>query len=714
MAGLLGLHALLLLGLGVGMLAQVPAAGAAWPWALSPENAAYKGPSEPYVGVWLIGIGVVAAQTLYENDLTRLRVAFGTYIVLSVLEAVALARYAGTVDWNRPAAWAMIATLATMLAVGAAGLALGGRAAASPAKEPAVPDDPPDTKPVRFRWEVNTRATVQAAWAAFADTDQFARVARQDFTFREEPQPDGTTRRFGAMKKFGLTFPWDELPFQYRAPKWWKNRRVFHWGPVAQAVTTARVQPTKTGSSVLYTVEIYPRYGLLRPVVAMDLNMDMKPRLERTIDALTHQLDGGEAYEPPPPALAGAALTRLESGLEEVAPAQVGEKLAAFLQAAPLIEQNRMAPLALAWTWKLPRDQVIEGLLSATEAGLLSVHWTLICPSCLAPKAGLGRVLRVKPGEAGGLQQVHCMSCNVYFDGTFPDSVAVHFRPAPSIRDFEVRVDCIGSPARQPHIIAQDQLEAFEDLDFELDLPAGAYRLRTWPPIGTASLEVRPGAMPTSLELKAGAEALDPPLLRAQPGPVKISLRNDTERRLLVVLEKRWRPRDLLTAGEVLERFPRARALLPAGVISQELSSYKGAVLAVGASGPSELLPAEALPGNRLLYRGERGMLAIFPGPEEAVAAARGLLRRDDVTAGLTFGDVLEVEMSGSKVPMGDAVTRALKIMYASPPGGIGIPASDAAAAGMKAALDTSGSVLVPIGFPGPDGEDLHWISPGE
>ena len=73
-------------------------------------------------------------------------------------------------------------------------------------------------EPVRLSWNLKTRASLQQTWEAFSDTDQFARVAGQGFDFTEEAQADGSVKRTGRMKRMGMSFTWDELPFQYRAP----------------------------------------------------------------------------------------------------------------------------------------------------------------------------------------------------------------------------------------------------------------------------------------------------------------------------------------------------------------------------------------------------------------------------------------------------------------------------------------------------------------
>lgn len=58
-----------------------------WPWPLTPLTGRA-------VAAWLIGVGVIAAQAVWENEWRRVRVTMAGYAALGVLEIAALARYA--------------------------------------------------------------------------------------------------------------------------------------------------------------------------------------------------------------------------------------------------------------------------------------------------------------------------------------------------------------------------------------------------------------------------------------------------------------------------------------------------------------------------------------------------------------------------------------------------------------------------------------------
>lgn len=121
--GLLVVQAVVLLALGVVLLVDPERSASLWPWSLTPFTARV-------VAAWLLAFGVAAALALRVGDLARLRVATLTWTVLGVLQVLALARWAGDVAWDRPAAPAYLVALAVVLVTGVAGLRLSIRAAA--------------------------------------------------------------------------------------------------------------------------------------------------------------------------------------------------------------------------------------------------------------------------------------------------------------------------------------------------------------------------------------------------------------------------------------------------------------------------------------------------------------------------------------------------------------------------------------------------------
>jgi hypothetical protein len=104
----------LVLAVGAVLFAAPAHTAGLWPWPLTPLTA-------QAVAAWLLGLGVVLAGVLYENDWLRIRPATAAYMTLGLLQFVALARYHHALRWSRPAAWIYVAILATVLGAGVYG-----------------------------------------------------------------------------------------------------------------------------------------------------------------------------------------------------------------------------------------------------------------------------------------------------------------------------------------------------------------------------------------------------------------------------------------------------------------------------------------------------------------------------------------------------------------------------------------------------------------
>lgn len=115
------LQAALFVGVGAALFAAPERTAGLWPWPLTPLTARA-------VAAWLIGLGLVVAQAAWENAWERIRIATVAYVVLGVLQMVALARYGDQVEWGRPVAWVYVALLVSMLGLGAFGWLAGSRA----------------------------------------------------------------------------------------------------------------------------------------------------------------------------------------------------------------------------------------------------------------------------------------------------------------------------------------------------------------------------------------------------------------------------------------------------------------------------------------------------------------------------------------------------------------------------------------------------------
>ena len=117
----LGVQAIILLGLGIALFAAPRQAAPLWPWRLSPMMA-------QATGAWLISLGVAAGHALLERDARRLRPAAVGSLVLPAVLFIALARYPHQFEWQSASGIVCLIFLVTMLLTGAVILAQSCRA----------------------------------------------------------------------------------------------------------------------------------------------------------------------------------------------------------------------------------------------------------------------------------------------------------------------------------------------------------------------------------------------------------------------------------------------------------------------------------------------------------------------------------------------------------------------------------------------------------
>jgi hypothetical protein len=115
---LLCAQAIALVGFGLALFIAPGQAASLWPWKLTILVA-------QATAAWLIALGVAAAQALIERDAQRLLPASAGYLLLGILELVALARYPHQFRWGSAPGVIYLVFLATILLAGAAGLERG-------------------------------------------------------------------------------------------------------------------------------------------------------------------------------------------------------------------------------------------------------------------------------------------------------------------------------------------------------------------------------------------------------------------------------------------------------------------------------------------------------------------------------------------------------------------------------------------------------------
>jgi hypothetical protein len=110
----MAVQAVVALAVGIALVLDPVGARFVWPWELTPLTARAA-------GAWVVGMGVNLLQAVWEDDWTRIQFGLISYIVLGVLQLVALARYPDSVNWSKLESWLFLLFLFITLFVGAYG-----------------------------------------------------------------------------------------------------------------------------------------------------------------------------------------------------------------------------------------------------------------------------------------------------------------------------------------------------------------------------------------------------------------------------------------------------------------------------------------------------------------------------------------------------------------------------------------------------------------
>ncbi len=176
-----------------------------------------------------------------------------------------------------------------------------------------------------------------------SDTDRFNRAAGLGYRF-DEQVVDGVVVRSGRMVKFGQTFVFDEAPWTWSAPKFFRVERVFRGGPAHRVAVSLDLEPRGSGTTVRYAVDIFPRYAPAWPIVRLEATLFTYPALDRALKAAFAKMaDQRGLFDDAPPALDPAATKRVDAIVANLTPRPLGDGLRDVIANAPLVVQDHPA-----------------------------------------------------------------------------------------------------------------------------------------------------------------------------------------------------------------------------------------------------------------------------------------------------------------------------------------------------------------------------------
>jgi class 3 adenylate cyclase len=400
------------------------------------------------------------------------------------------------------------------------------------------------SRSIEREWTREFTASAAELWPVIADTARFNEAAGLPrYTVTDLPQPDGSVRRIGGARRFGLTLNWTEGIPQWVAGRRFEHHRLFTSGPVRRVVNVIDFEPAAGKTRVRYRVAIEPRgwfAGLLLRFLAFDQIGRIVDRLFREAEEF---LEGSRerAYRAVPPKISPAVRETIIARAQRLSERGYGmaTRLAGHLLEAPETDLERMRPRVLAKQWQAEPRAVTETCLAAARDGLLMLRWDLLCPRCRGAKVSVTSLDQLPQGA-------HCPSCNIDYGRDFSRNVEVTFEPDPALRPLGTGTYCLISPVASEHIKVQQVVGAAAYCDITVPLVDGEYRARTVEPGGSAEFRVENGQVP-EIALDCGGAVV----IGAATACGHARIRNHGPKSRTVVIEDRAWAKDALTAHEV-------------------------------------------------------------------------------------------------------------------------------------------------------------------
>jgi class 3 adenylate cyclase len=393
-----------------------------------------------------------------------------------------------------------------------------------------------------YVWQFDS--PVEKIWPILADTARFNEASgfpRHDIN--EIAQDDGSLLYIATAEIGPFTIKWDDRPQNWINNKWFHHCRYFVNGPFKSLCAHMAIEPTSSGCTVSFTLDVVARNLLGRIILATKFFSASEKSLSRLSDD-AREFAAGRAereFAMPPINLASGVTEKVSSLSKQLDGTDyghgLGRQLADFITTRPEIDCATIRPLSLARLWNVPARLAIEACLQAAKLGLLGSRWNLLCPRCQVGKEPVDNLGDMPSGT-------HCPSCNIDYGRDFTKNLELAFFPSRTIRPIDAREYCLFGPMSTPHIKAQMTVKAGEQLVELADLSYGVYRLRTLEAGGESLIEWRDGGFPEIIaegeEISAGSPE--------ETG--KLVFKNNTARNLTFIIEEETWRRDVLTAHQ--------------------------------------------------------------------------------------------------------------------------------------------------------------------
>lgn len=426
----------------------------------------------------------------------------------------------------------------------------------SAAARPALPQSSGKIFEACWQWKLSSSPS--ELWSYVSNTERInASLGLPAVEYETRRDSHGIRRRFGSFRLGWTRLCWEEHPFEWVEGRQFSILREFENGPFQWFISTVKMTPEPGGGCQLqHNVKIATRGWVGRLLAHIEVNLKGRKPLDRVYrridDVISGRLSATHAIDPfVQNASAPGSLRKKISTLR----AQLVSKgldhdcldsLLDYLMQSPAQELARLRPRALARKMNLDASKLTHVCLEACHAGLLELHWDVVCPTCRVAATVKDSLTEIDRHE-------HCEACDQKFDVEFSSSVELIFRVHPGFRQADLKTYCLGGPEHAPHVVAQVRLRAHEKCELDLSLDPGAYLIRgnQLPYTVRIVSESLNGTGRANISLDPDAGSQRPQ--RVHSGRQLITLHNAYDHPIVVRLERTTPRSDVLTATEALQ-----------------------------------------------------------------------------------------------------------------------------------------------------------------
>lgn len=434
----------------------------------------------------------------------------------------------------------------------------------------------PETKGSLFEaeWQWELDGSHEDLWPLVSNTERVnASVGLPPVEYETRRDEQGQKHRFGSFKLGWTRLSWEEHPFEWVEGRRLSILREFENGPFRWFVSQVELTPKPQGGCRLsHRVKIAPRGWIGWVLAYIEVSVKGRKPLDKVYRRINEmvmgRLQGGAATDAysSPATISTTSQKRVSAIREKLIQEKVDndclQGLLDYIIQAPAQELARIRPRKLAQRLELNENTFAATCLAACGAGLLELHWDILCPTCRVAASVKDTLKEIDRHE-------HCESCEHDFDVDLAKSVELIFRVHPEIRQADLKTYCIGGPEHAPHVVAQVRMEPAETLEIDCHLSPGAYVIRGAQLPYTINLVADPaiGTHRTMLTLDPSQHTQRP--VRVLAGRQVLTLANQHAENLVVRLERSAAQRDAITAADA-QNLPRFQELFPGETISRD------------------------------------------------------------------------------------------------------------------------------------------------